>query len=229
MSASDGSRSIGGAFLRRLSAEEIDALRQRAVTRDLPSGTEIFQRGDDAAGLYWIERGAVEVFVESAEGRQLVLRRLRAGELFGEIAALDRAPRTASARTVADSQLLYLDRREFRALLVRKPELALKLLEHIAERLRLTTEHLEDNAFLPMRARLAKLLLSLASEQGGRGETTRITEPLSQRLLARIVLTNREEVNREMKRWERAGWLRRAGDEVEILDPDALEDLVQEG
>jgi CRP-like cAMP-binding protein len=78
-----------------------------------------------------------------------------------------------------------------------------------------------------MRARLAKMLLSLAEEIGEKTETgLLITEPVSQSLLARLVYATREEVNRELRRWERQGWLRRDDNLFELIDLDAISDLL---
>lgn len=106
--------------------------------------------------------------------------------------------------------------------------MALRLLSVFADRLRLTTDALEDSYFLTMRARLAKTLLSLAEEIGKKtdGGTTLIPEPVSQSLLARIVYATREEVNRELRRWEQEGWLRRQDNLFEIVDEESVAGLL---
>jgi CRP/FNR family cyclic AMP-dependent transcriptional regulator len=217
----------GTGFFGHFSQEDVAALRALAITDQVPRGQEVFHRGDEAARLYWVEQGQVRVVVTSPAGRDLVIRQFGSGEVFGEIALFAGTPRTATIVATTDTTIASVDARDLRSLLEERPRMALKLLEVFADRLRLTTDALEDSYFLTMRARLAKMLLSLAEEIGERTESgLLITEPVSQSLLARLVYATREEVNRELRRWERKGWLRRDDNLFELIDLDAVSDLL---
>jgi CRP/FNR family transcriptional regulator len=217
----------GTGFFGHFSQEDVAALRALAITDQVPRGQEVFHRGDEAARLYWVEQGQVRVVVTSPAGRELVIRQFGSGEVFGEIALFAGTPRTATIVATTDTTIASVDARDLRSLLEERPRMALKLLAVFADRLRLTTDALEDSYFLTMRARLAKMLLSLAEEIGEKTETgLLITEPVSQSLLARLVYATREEVNRELRRWERQGWLRRDDNLFELIDLDAVSDLL---
>jgi CRP/FNR family transcriptional regulator len=217
----------GTGFFGHFSQEDVAALRALAITDQVPRGQEVFHRGDEAARLYWVEQGQVRVVVTSPAGRDLVIRQFGSGEVFGEIALFAGTPRTATIVATTDTTIASVDARDLRSLLEERPRMALKLLEVFADRLRLTTDALEDSYFLTMRARLAKMLLSLAEEIGEKTESgLLITEPVSQSLLARLVYATREEVNRELRRWERKGWLRRDDNLFELIDLDAVSDLL---
>ena len=217
----------GTGFFGHFSQEEVAALRALAITDQVPRGQEVFHRGDEAARLYWVEQGQVRVVVTSPAGRDLVIRQFGSGEVFGEIALFAGTPRTATIVATTDTTIASVDARDLRSLLEERPRMALKLLAVFADRLRLTTDALEDSYFLTMRARLAKMLLSLAEEIGQKTESgLLITEPVSQSLLARLVYATREEVNRELRRWERKGWLRRDDNLFELIDLDAVSDLL---
>jgi len=217
----------GTGFFGHFSQEDVAALRALAITDRVPRGQEVFHRGDEAARLYWVEQGQVRVVVTSPAGRELVIRQFGSGEVFGEIALFAGTPRTATIVATTDTTIASVDARDLRSLLEERPRMALKLLAVFADRLRLTTDALEDSYFLTMRARLAKMLLSLAEEIGEKTETgLLITEPVSQSLLARLVYATREEVNRELRRWERKGWLRRDDNLFELIDLDAVSDLL---
>jgi CRP-like cAMP-binding protein len=214
-------------FFGQFSKEDVEALRALAILEDVPRGEEIFRRGAEAARLYWVEKGRVRVVVSSPSGRELVIRQFGRGEVFGEIALFAGTPRTATVVAAARTTVASVDARDLRRLLEERPRMALRLLSVFADRLRLTTDALEDSYFLTMRARLAKTLLSLAEEIGEKtADGTLIPEPVSQSLLARIVYATREEVNRELRRWEQNGWLRRQDNLFEIVDEDSVAALL---
>jgi len=213
-------------FFDRFSAEEVEAIKALASRVEVKRGQEIFHRGDPAARFFWIETGAVHVVVTSSQGKDLVLRRLAPGDVFGEIALFTDARRTATIVATEASVLAAVDARDFRDLVRRRPGLSLALLEYLSDRTRKLTEQLEDSFFLPMRARLAKVLLGLSEEIGESTEDgILLSEPLSQTLLARLVYATREEVNRELGRWTREGWIRKQDGLLELVDSEALDDL----
>jgi CRP/FNR family transcriptional regulator len=214
-------------FFDHFSKEDAEALRALAILEKVERGEEVFRRGAEAARLYRVEEGQVRVVVTSRAGRDLVIRQFGPGEVFGEIALFAGTPRTATVVAAAPATVASVDARDLRRLLEERPRMALRLLTVFADRLRLTTDALEDSYFLTMRARLAKALLSLAEEIGeDTGEGTLIPEPVSQSLLARIVYATREEVNRELRRWEQKGWLRRQDNLFEILDEESVASLL---
>jgi CRP/FNR family cyclic AMP-dependent transcriptional regulator len=214
-------------FFGHFSKEDVGALRALAILENVGRGEEVFRRGAEAARLYWVEQGQVRVVVTSRAGRDLVIRQFGPGEVFGEIALFAGTPRTATVVAPEPATVASVDARDLRSLLEERPRMALRLLAVFADRLRLTTDALEDSYFLTMRARLAKTLLSLAEEIGeATAEGTLIPEPVSQSLLARIVYATREEVNRELRRWEQKGWLRRKDNLFEIIDEESVAALL---
>ncbi len=214
-------------FFAQFAREDADALRAASIQERVKPGEEIFRRGDEAARLYWVEKGQVRVVVTSPAGRELVIRQFGPGEVFGEIALFAETRRTATVLATGHTVVASVDARDLRQLLQERPQMALRLLAVFADRLRLTTDALEDSYFLTMRARLAKTLLSLGEEIGTEKDgCILINEPISQSLLARIVYATREEVNREIRRWENEGWLARRDNLIELRDPEAIADLM---
>ena len=107
--------------------------------------------------------------------------------------------------------------RDIRAYLLRHPEVALRILEFLAARLRSTIEQLEDNVFLRVDQRLAKTLLRIAEEQGQETpDGLRVVLTLTQRELAEMVGSVRERVNKQLSRWEEDGVIQREKDAIRI-------------
>lgn len=78
-----------------------------------PHGTLIFSEGDYGDSLYVIKKGSVEIFRDRKEGK-LVLGKVGAGEIFGEMALVDGQPRMASAMTTSDTEVMVVSGTTFR-------------------------------------------------------------------------------------------------------------------
>lgn len=108
----------------------------------LPSGATVFEYGAPGDSLFIIRSGAVEVFLTDDTGNRIVLERNGPGDVFGEIALLAPGPRTASAVTSGDVEVLRVDRHDLEEFLNLHPTAALDLLDVVGRRLRHTNEQL---------------------------------------------------------------------------------------
>src|SRR5438477_11089549 len=155
-------------FFSRLGDSEADAILAQATVTRYAEGAQIFAKGDPGNSMMAVLKGRVMISAPSPDGRQVVLTVMREGDVFGEIALLDGHERTADATAQIDCELLVVPRRSLLALLERRPDLCIDLLIVLCERLRRTNEQVEDLAFLDLEARIAKVLVRLAEENGGR-------------------------------------------------------------
>src|SRR6266446_8890012 len=154
-------------FFSRLGDSEADAILAQATVARYAEGVLIFAKGDPGNSMMAVLRGRVTISSPSVDGRQVVLTTFREGDVFGEIALLDGKERTADATAASDCELLVVPRRSLLSLLERRPDLCIDLLVVLCERLRRTNEQVEDLAFLDLEARIAKVLVRLAEENGG--------------------------------------------------------------
>ena len=210
-----------------LTHEQVDELLDRSKVVEFKSNEEIFHQGDQPDQLYIVLSGRVAILMRSNDGKEAIVRLIEAGESLGEIAILDGQPRTATARAESSkTQLLRIDREEVESFLTSTPDAMLRLLKLMAERLRLTTESLEDMLFLPLQQRIAKLLLGLASRYGVDTDSgVRIDVKLPQRVVAEMVGATRESVNMQMLEWDKAEILQRSRGSITILDIEALDQV----
>jgi len=109
-----------------------------------PAGSVLFREGDPGGAMYLIEGGRVRIHVLDADGDEVTLAELAAGDFFGEMAILDGKPRSATATVTEDARLAVLTRDDFNDFVGRNPEVALSMLGAIAERLRQTSEMLRQ-------------------------------------------------------------------------------------
>jgi CRP-like cAMP-binding protein len=147
------------------------------------------------------------------------------GDVFGEIALLDGKERSADATAATDCELLVVPRRSFLRLLEHRPELCIELMVVLCERLRRTNEQVEDFAFLDLEARIAKVLVRLAQEEGPRAPASRLGLKISQRALGELVGGSRESVNKHLQDWKRSGIIAIEKGAILIRDLDALTEL----
>ncbi len=114
-------------LLRHLPAEDIQELLPSVHTRHFEAGEIVFRAGDPGDALYIVARGTVEVLADSAGGRAVAgtsLAELGAGHAFGEMALLSGGPRTATIRSVAETDLLAISREDFERRIASDPAMA---------------------------------------------------------------------------------------------------------
>jgi CRP/FNR family transcriptional regulator, cyclic AMP receptor protein len=224
-------------------ADKLVLLRQHALFRDLPvpiierlasymktrrvaRGKAIFAKGDPGTGLLGVLAGSVKISVASADGRDIVLNIIQQGEIFGEIALLDGHPRTADASAISDCELATIERREFLQFLRTQPEVMLKFVEILCARLRRTSEQVQELTFLNLPTRLAKALVRLTGDDPS---SPRKKVTITQREISQIIGRSRESTNKQLREWEKRGWVRLERGGLAILAPHKLTEIAEEG
>ncbi|MBI3515603.1 MAG: Crp/Fnr family transcriptional regulator [Proteobacteria bacterium] len=201
------------------------AARKRIVgyarNKHYAAGETIFLKGSAGTGMMAVLRGEVRISAPSRQGKEIVLNVIHPGEVFGEIALLDGRERTADATALTECELLVLERRDVLGFLETNPKACLKLLETLCERLRRTTEQVEDVVFLQLPNRMAKALLRLTKRDGDHVK-------LSQRELANLVGGTRESMNKYLGEWKRDEVITIEDGSITVHDRAALE-LIAEG
>lgn len=208
--------------------EELDEILGFAVDRKVRRGQTIFQKGDSGSSMMAVLRGRVRISAVSAEGKEITLNVINPGEVFGELALLDGKPRSADATAAEETHLLVVERRHFLPFLTLRPELMLRMLVVVCDKLRQTSVALEQIALFDLPARLALVLLKLAGNYGRPGaEGTRIELKLSQRDLSTLVASSRESVNKQLGAWREDGVIGTDDGFIVILRREELESLVE--
>jgi CRP/FNR family cyclic AMP-dependent transcriptional regulator len=133
-------------------------LRDLLKIREVPGETPLFGLGDSGDAMYLIDSGRVRISVHDSFGHSVTLAELGGGDFFGEMAILDGKARSADATVIEDARLAILARKDFIAFVRRNPDVALKMLSAITNRLRDTDEMLRQrvsrNANVEEEARL---------------------------------------------------------------------------
>jgi len=214
-------------LLGKLSDTEIETLLKFSRVELYPAGEEIFAKDSPGICMMLVLRGSVRVSSGSMAGREIVLNIINAGDIVGEIAVLDGGPRSCDAVAMTDCELLVLNRRDLMPFLEKHAEICLMLIKILCERLRRTSEQVEDLAFRHVEQRIAKAVLQLCERFGQPGGENSARElHLSQSELANIIGITRESVNKQLKAWQRAGFIGVAKESITVVDPAALRQLI---
>lgn len=210
-----------------LSAAELDQLATHAAERRFAVGEMLVRRGEPGSSMIVLVQGRLRVGATSAEGRELTIGLLGSGSVLGDMALLDGKPRSADVVAMSAGLALILERSAVLPFLRERPELLLRLLQILCERLRRADAALEDLALASLAARLARVLLLLAAEHGTAGPGgTVIRLSLSQSDLAAQVGATREGVNRQLRRWREEGVVGEQDGNLVLARPTALRALL---
>ncbi len=214
-------------LLGKLSRDEIDTLLHYARVERYPAGHEIFAKGDPGQSMMAVLRGTLKMSSVSPEGKEIVFNIMNAGDCFGEIALLDGDERSADAVAMTDCELLVLNRRDFMPILEHRADICMILLRILCQRLRQTSEQVEDVLFRHLDSRIAKALLQLAESTGLHGVSSPTVDiHVSQQDLANMAGGSRESVNKHLQILHRRGLIDLGKGSIMIHDVDAIERLI---
>jgi len=210
-------------FAGTLTPEEREQLTQEGRRRRFSRGATLFNEGESSDRVILVLSGRVKISYFTEDGREVILALRSAGDILGELSALDGEPRSASAIALEQVEALVLPAQRFREFLSAQPRVALLLLEMLSRRLRdADRKRVEFGAYDTV-GRVARRLVELADRFGeAAGDTVRIDLPLSQEELAGWIGASRKAVGNALA-WLRERNLietRRRG--VSILDVEGL-------
>jgi CRP/FNR family transcriptional regulator, cyclic AMP receptor protein len=183
-----------------LSAAQLEWVAGRAHRRAFPAGRNIMMAEQPGEAVYVILHGTVKIHVEQGDGRDVILSILGAGDLLGEMSLIDSAGRSASAVTLENSLMLWMDKQTFNMLLDEFPPVARNLVRILSARVRLSDQLIQALATLDVYGRVARQLLAFAERYGRPTPdgTTRIPIALTQGDIADLVGASRKRVNQVM-------------------------------
>jgi CRP/FNR family transcriptional regulator len=206
-----------------LDDEVFSALTSELTEVELSRGASAFHEGDQGDQLYVIMSGKIKLGRTAPDGRENLLAILGPGEVFGEMALFNPAPRTATATAVSAARLAGLRHDNLRKVIQSTPEVSIQLLRALAQRLSKTNESLADLVFSDVPGRVAKALLDLADRFGRpANDGLLVAHDLTQEELAQLVGASRETVNKALAEFVQRGWIRLENRAVVVLDLQRL-------
>lgn len=186
----------------------------------------IVNYGDTTGDVYFIKSGRVGVTIYSECGKEISFRQLKPGDLFGDIAAIDRQPRSASVVSLSNLEVVRMSDSDFLEILHEMPDVSLRVMQRLAFLVRALSERIFEFTTYGVPNRIHAELLRLAKASGEGAEVINIYPAPTHADIASQVSTHREAVTREFGHLASEGILEKRGRNLIIHDLARLEQLV---
>jgi CRP-like cAMP-binding protein len=211
-------------ILEPLSGEQLEEFSRRVPYTHVERGRVFFTPGDRSDALFMLKKGKVRIYKVTPEGWQFTLAVVESGTMFGEMALTSQRMREAYAEAAEPSDICVLRREDLEWLVRENPDVGLKMMHVLSERLRICEERLEGIGLKEVPARLANLILQLAESEGiMTPEGPRIPTHYTHWQLATMIGTSRESVTRAFTRLQRRGAVLLQDRRIYVKDIEALE------
>lgn len=192
-------------LFRGLTATQLEWVAQRAHRRVFEAGRNVLTIEQPGEAVYIILHGTVKIHIEQGE-RDVIISILGAGDLLGEMSLIDSVGRSASAVTLEDSLMLWMDRMTFSYMLDNFTPVARNLVRILSSRVRLSDQLIQALATLDVNGRVARQLLAFAEKYGREKDgATQIRIVLTQSDIADLVGASRKRVNQAMVLFKERG------------------------
>jgi CRP/FNR family cyclic AMP-dependent transcriptional regulator len=203
---------------------DLERLASRCLCERYRKGAEIVRRGSSGDSLGVVGRGRVKTLLPSPDGEaEFIIALLWPGDIFGEIVTFEQSTYAVSSVAVTETEIVFVPRLELLTLLERRPAAAIRMLEVMAAKLRITCDLSLHMRFLDVPSRFYQRLAFLAGFDARRdGTAVRIQHGLSQQELADSIGASREALNKVISDWKRAGLIEWGRGYVIVHDPSNL-------
>jgi len=187
-------------------------------------GQIIYNHDQPSRNLYLVMEGSVKVSRVADDGHQVVVDIYQPSEFFGESALLSLPRRAEQSSAMADAKLMMWTTAEIEDIVLRRPKLAVALLQVLVQRTVDFTQRIESFSCDNIARRLARSLIRFADRQSNRdAEGAMHMAPLTHELLSQYVGTSREIVTHYMNQFRKQGYLRYSRKGI-VLYRDAMQD-----
>lgn len=210
-----------------LDAKNIASIDTQCSWRRASRNEWIIDYQDDSYDVFFVVSGTVRVQLQSVSGREVLLREINAGEFFGELAAIDKQPRSSGIVAMTDSTIARMPASVFRTVVHTYPGVCDELLTLLASQIRVLTNRVNEFTTLDAKYRIYAELLRLSKPEFGKPRGAVVTPPPTHTEIAARVSIRREAVAREMKALERAGIVERRRGALVLTDTAQLRKMIQ--
>lgn len=212
-------------FFEGLPEEQYDKLAEISVIKKYNKGEILFEADVPAHGFFAPVIGRVKIFRTSPSGKEQILHVFGPGEAFGEVPVFEGGTFPAHGQAIEKCEAIFFPRRDFENMIKSDPDLAMKMMAMLAQRLRILVNKIDDLSLKEAPSRVASYLLLLRSSQ--ESNTFKLDLPKGQ--IAFYLGTIQETLSRIFKKFTEQGIIEINGKEITILDMDELQIIADEG
>ena len=217
-------------ILEPLTRAEIQEISHRIPDRHLDKGQIFYTPQEKNEWLFMLKKGRVRIYRLSPDGHELTLTVVSAGAVFGEMSLTAQRLENAYAEAQEPVVVCAMQREDLERLIREKPQVGLKIMQTLSERLSQAEDLVEDLALKEVPARLASLILRLVENEGVmNAEGPKILTRYTHRQLAAMIGSKRETVTKAFALLQQAGVVELHRRRIQVLDPESLERIATTG
>jgi CRP/FNR family transcriptional regulator len=215
-------------FLGPLSEEEMEDLAKRTPDTYLEQEDILYTPKEGTERLFILKKGRVQLYEVNGEGDEITLSVVEDGNVFGEMALTAQSLKGLYVRAITPSTVVSLRREDLEHLIMNKPEVGLRLVRELAQRLHASEARFADMVGKDVPARLATLILTLVDSEGVvSSESYRIPNHYTHERLASMIGCKRVAVTRAFRKLEGGGAVMLKDRRIVVKDMDALKELAE--
>lgn len=213
-------------IFRDLTGEELAQIQTITINRFYRKRTVVFSEGSDKEAVYFIQNGMVKAFKTDENGNEHIVSFLNTGDMFPHTGLFNSNPYPATAEAIVDTKLLAIPVRSFEQLLIRIPEISIKVMRVMSAKLEDLQQKLQELTGNDVQDRGLSFLLKLAEKYGTtRNGAIHIDVPMTNQEFASAIGTTRETVNRLINQLRKEGIMETDRSGYVIMDYDKLKEL----
>ena len=216
------------ALWRGLPPVALAQIHKRCRWKTYSEGEQILSYLDRSDDVYFITEGGVRITFYSLQGTVVTLGDLAAGEIFGEMAAIDGSPRSASIVALTPCCVASMPASAFRDIVKTEPLAGWELSRSLTAKLRTLTNRVYELSALDVANRTRAELLRLARQATRQGKSAIISPVPTQAEIASRIGSKREVVARELLRLRDLGIVERRTGALVVKDVERLAEMVHE-
>src|SRR5215218_8318086 len=211
-----------------LSDEEMEDLAKRIPDTFLEQDNTLYSPKEGTERLLILKEGRVQLYEVEESGDEITLSVVEDGNVFGEMALTGQSLHGLYVRALTPSTVVSLRREDLEHLIMNKPEVGLRLVRELAQRLHDSEARYADLVGKDVPARLATLILTLVDSEGVvSSESYRIPNHYTHERLASMIGCKRVAVTRAFRKLEEGGAVELKDRRIVVKDKDALQDLAE--
>ncbi len=210
-------------ILEPLSREEIGELSRRIPDTHIERDQIFYTPQEKSEALFMLKKGRVRIYRVDPDGREFTLTVVGAGTVFGEMSLTAQRLENAYAEAMEPSVICAMKRADLERLVMEKPQVGLKVMSVLSERLSHAEDRMEDIALKEVPARLGSLILQLVEKEGVvTPEGYKIPTRYTHRQLAAMIGSKRETVTKAFTLLQQAGAVELRRRRIHVRDIEAL-------
>jgi CRP/FNR family transcriptional regulator, cyclic AMP receptor protein len=215
-------------FFKDVADLDFEQFDRRCNWRRYTGGETVVDFEDESSDVYFIISGEVRILIRTLAGKEIILGETKAGQFFGEMAAIDGAKRSANVTALTNSEVCIMPTKVFREVIFSSPTTCERILRLLTGRVRELNARLAEHSIFDLKHRLYSELLRMAHPRLGRPDERAVTPPPFHHVLAARIGCRREQVTRELSAMAEEGLIEKTRGALILLQPGVLETRLDE-